>query len=386
MDIDQEHIRQLYLQKLTDSLSEKEEEELAEAMHDPRVRKICRELDELYSSPEMRELLRVKPTSSRWDELMEHAIRKAEEPAPYRGMGKWLVAASVLILAGVLTYHFGFRQSRSSGEGQALAEKDAIGNYDIRLKLYSGDEVALTGPRSRQTVLVGDVQLNNDNRVLRYQQREAGVGRWNRLEVPAKMDYKVVLSDGTEVWLNASSSLRFPFSFLNNVREVEIRGEAYFRVTKDAARPFVVKTPGGEVSVLGTSFNVNTYGPDKVVTSLVEGSVKAVSGGREVLLQPGQEAVLEIAGGEMTVQEFDHRKALSWMEGICYFENAAMPEIAGVLDRWYDVKVVYDNPAIAGYKFDVKLNKARPLSEFLEVLKLAKGVNYRLAGNTLHLN
>jgi ferric-dicitrate binding protein FerR (iron transport regulator) len=165
---------------------------------------------------------------------------------------------------------------------------------------------------------------------------------------------------------------------------VEVKGEAYFEVAKNAEKPFIVHTPNGDIRVLGTSFNVNTYEPGKITTSLVEGSVKAVAGGKEVLLQPNQEASWK-TGETIVVQRFETSKVLSWMDGVHFFEGANMKAIANVVDRWYDVKIVYDNPAIAGYKFDVKLDKTRPLEEFLAVLKIAKGVNYKLEGNILHL-
>jgi transmembrane sensor len=383
MEPDHNHIRQLYLQHLTDKLSEQEKLELEAAMEDPGIRQMCQELDELYASPEMRELLRERPTSTRWNELMEVIMEREDEPVRYFTVRNLVAAATVLIVIGLGTWFLWVKPQQQSINYSAGVEK-AEKSYDIRLKLYSGEEVALTGPESNSSRLIGDVQLMSENKTLRYQQRPGGGSLWNSLEVPAKKDYKVLLADGTVVTLNSSSSLRFPFSFTGNTREVEVKGEAYFEVAKNAEKPFIVHTPNGDIRVLGTSFNVNTYEPGKITTSLVEGSVKAVAGGKEVLLQPNQEASWK-TGETIVVQRFETSKVLSWMDGVHFFEGANMKAIANVVDRWYDVKIVYDNPAIAGYKFDVKLDKTRPLEEFLAVLKIAKGVNYKLEGNILHL-
>ncbi|WP_343303698.1 FecR family protein [Chitinophaga niabensis] len=383
MEPDHNHIRQLYLQQLMDRLSEQEKLELEAAMEDPGIRQMCRDLDELYASPEMRELLRERPTSTRWNELMEVIMEREDEPVRYLTVRNLVAAATVLLVIGLGTWFLWVKPQQQFINYSAATEK-AEKSYDIRLKLYSGEEVALTGPESNSSRLIGDVQLMSENKTLRYQQRPGGGSLWNSLEVPAKKDYKILLGDGTVVTLNSSSSLRFPFSFTGNTREVEVKGEAYFEVAKNAEKPFIVHTPNGDIRVLGTSFNVNTYEPGKTTTSLVEGSIKAVAGGKEVLLQPNQEASWK-TGEPIVVQRFEASRALSWMDGVYFFEGANMKEIADVVDRWYDVKMVYDNPAIAEYKFDVKLDKSRPLEELLAVLKIAKGVNYRFEGNILHL-
>lgn len=383
MEPDHNHIRQLYLQQLMDKLSEEEEFELEAAMEDPQVRQMCQEMDELYRSPEMRELLKERPTSTRWNELMDLAIEKGDEPVRHMAIRNWVAAATVLTVIGLGTWFLWGRTQQQSINLSAASGK-AEKSYDIRLKLYSGEEVALTGPESNSSRLVGDVQLMSENKTLRYQQRSGGASLWNSLEVPAKKDYKILLSDGTVVTLNSSSSLRFPFTFTGDTREVEVRGEAYFEVAKNAEKPFIVHTPNGDIRVLGTSFNVNTYRSGTTTTSLVEGSIKAIAGGKEVLLKPDQEATIK-TGKPIVVQRFDKSTSLSWMNGVCFYEGAKMDVIAEVIDRWYDVKIVYDNPVIAGYKFDGKIDKASPIEEFLGVLKIAMGVNYKFEGNVLHL-
>lgn len=386
MEFDQEHIRQLYLQKLTDSLTPEEEQELEVAMRSPAVRRMCRELDDLYASPEMQRLLREKPTSARWDELVEHAMTR-EEAVEVRNMGvrRWLMVASVLILVTLGLYFLWPEAQQQSVNFSAVAQQAAGKSYDIRLRLSSGEMVLLTGAGSQEQIKAGKVQLSNHHKTLRYEHGDAPATEWNTLEVPAREDYKIVLSDGTEVSLNSASSLRFPFSFKgSNTREVEVRGEAFFKVAPDADKPFIVRTSAGDVQVLGTSFNINTYEPGKLSASLVEGSIKALYRTESRILRPGQQAINQTSG-RMTVQQFDEEEVLSWMRGVYYFNSSSMIKVAEVVDRWYDVQVVFDNPAIAGYKYDGKLDKKVALEDFLEVLRLTKRIEYRMEDGTLHL-
>ena len=165
MEPDHNHIRQLYLQQLTDKLSEQEKLELEAAMEDPGIRQMCRELDELYASPEMRELLRERPTSNRWNELMEVIMEREDEPVRYFTARNLVAAATVLTVIGLGTWFLWVKPQQQSINYSAAAEK-AEKSYDIRLKLYSGEEVALTGPESNSSRLIGDVQLMSENKTL----------------------------------------------------------------------------------------------------------------------------------------------------------------------------------------------------------------------------
>ncbi|AWO00703.1 hypothetical protein DLD77_02825 [Chitinophaga alhagiae] len=381
MEADLEYIRQLYLQKLTGTLSEEEEKELEAAMEEPRVRKMCRELDELYRSPDMLELLKVRPTSKRWNELAEKVMENTGEPMRYLRIFRWLAAACVLALIGFAGYVF-LAPSRPS-EGQMAGNgKDGPKMYDIRLRLSNGEGMALKPDHS---MLLGDVQLQTEGNTLRFHQRKDGVEQWSALEVPVKKDYKVILADGTEVWLNAASTLRFPFSFKGNVREVEIQGEAYFNVARNAEKPFIVHTPDGDIRVLGTAFNVNTYRSGKVTASLVRGSIQAVSGATAVVLQPGQAAAWSKGEQDIDVAHFEQGEVLAWMQGVYYFKGAGLTELSATIHRLYDMKVQIDNPLLTNFRFAGKLDKNRPIEDFLEVLNITKGVKHRIEGNTLHL-
>ncbi|MGX5817761.1 FecR domain-containing protein [Chitinophaga lutea] len=385
MEADLEYIRQLYLQKLTGELTPEEEQELAAAMEDPRVRKMCKDLDELYQSPEMIDLLRVRPTHERWTELTERVMERASEPLWYEHSFRWVAAACLVILAGFGIYLLRMGPSNSVDDGMAQVLRPMepeVPATEVRLSFATGERLALTGDIERK---LAGVKVTAEGKTLRLAEEVPAGDGWTTLEVPVCKDYKVVLADGTEVWLNAATELRFPVAFNGDVREVTVRGEAYFNVARDARKPFIVHTPEGDIRVLGTAFNVNTYDAGKVYASLVRGSIKAVSGGTEALLKPGQSAEWNRSSPKITVKKFDAEQALSWMEGVQYFHGADVEEMSRTIKRWYNLDVVIDNPLLTNLRIEGRLDKQRPIGEFLTVLQLARGVNHRIADNTVHL-
>lgn len=164
------------------------------------------------------------------------------------------------------------------------------------------------------------------------------------LIVPAGKKYHITLSDGTAVTLNAASSLRFPTVF-KSAREVSITGEVYFNVTKKANSPFVVKTVKGEITVLGTAFNINSYDKEKLRVSLVEGKVQYRNGSDSCLLEPGLSAIG--TDNYIQVREFNAEVELGWLKGNYRFSNKTLDELLKVLARSFGQEIVLDNPAIA---------------------------------------
>lgn len=376
-----DHIRQLYLRKLAGTTTESEDAELEAALTDPRIRKMCQELDELYHSPEMLELLRERPTSKRWDELAAQAMESADRSTRIIRLFRWVAAASVVVMVGTVCYMRYLHHPQPEIRELARLAPEYVSD-EVTIKMAGGDRIPLTPNTSR---LVSRVKLRMEgDKSIKYEDPTGQADGWNQLEVPQRLDCRLILSDGTEVWLNSRSSIRFPFTFTGSRREVEVTGEAYFNVSPDAGKPFVVMTPQGEVQVLGTSFNVNTYEPGKVVTSLVSGSVRAAGEGGEVVLKPGQEAVFT-EHQPLEVGKFDQRDKLSWMQGVYYFKAADFQTIAKAVERWYSLELVVGRPELAAYKFDVKLDKNKPVEDFMEILRVTKGLRYRIEGKELHV-
>ena len=167
--------------------------------------------------------------------------------------------------------------------------------------------------------------------------------RYNTLRVPRGGEYSITLSDGTIVYLNAESELRYPVKFVGEDRQVYLSGEAYFDVVHDKTHPFVVDVKNSTVRVLGTSFDVRAYADeDEVLTTLVQGSVRFSAGKESVILGPGEQAVLD-KSGRVETREVDTYLYTAWKDGVFAFKRQRLEEVMKVVARWYDVNVFWEN-------------------------------------------
>lgn len=194
---------------------------------------------------------------------------------------------------------------------------------------------------------------------------------YNTINVPQGQRASVVLSDGTEVWLNAKSSLKYPSSFKKGERKVELIGEAYFDVAKDAARPFVVSTSELEVKVLGTVFNISNYGNRGLTNvSLLEGMVEVSFPNNKhdnIVLNPMQN--LNYSNGKASLTKLDNENDFLWKQGIYYFENALLLDIVKKLELYYDAKIVITNPQLNSYKYTGKFRQRDGVYEILRIIQ-----------------
>jgi transmembrane sensor len=206
---------------------------------------------------------------------------------------------------------------------------------------------------------------------------------YNTLTTPRGGQFRVTLPDGTAVWLNAASSIRYPTRFAGSERLVEISGEAYLEVASNAQQPFKVKiTDGTTINVLGTSFNINAYNDTEqpVTTTLISGAIQISKTNKTVTLRPGQQAQMR---EEITVsKQVDTEQVMAWKNGLFYFKNAPLQEVMEQLSRWYDIEVVYKGK-IPDKKFDGKLDRQLQLSQVIRIMQYMQ-LDLRIeAGNRL---
>lgn len=286
------------------------------------------------------------------------------------------MAAAVMAAIGIW-----FVFQRGSGRlPSELVSAGLDGKPRVVLKVSSGKTVDLSAGDG--SVQVDGIALTNSNRMLTYDPNTSTADNWSTLTVPPGTDYKLELSDGSIVWLNASSTLHFPFSFSGNTREISIRGEAFLEIKKQANKPFIVHLPQSTVNVLGTSFNINTYDSTHIKVALLEGAVKMNTRQESVLLQPGYE--VELKDGKMQTARFDMDAVLSWRQGIYYFDNAPLSEIAAIIPRWHGVQVVLDSEKAAKRRINGVLQRDKPLKDFLEQIKMSIGAEYYFEKGVLH--
>jgi transmembrane sensor len=204
----------------------------------------------------------------------------------------------------------------------------------------------------------------------------------NVITTPRGGQYQVILPDGTRAWLNSASSLRFPTYFTGAARQVEITGEVYFEVTKNATMPFKVKTNQADIEVLGTHFNVMAYNDEAVMkTTLLEGAVNITSGNFSARLKPGQQAQINKTGQNMVVNDVDVDDETAWKNGIFQFRDAGVDVILRQASRWYDVDITY-RKGVPAREFNGRISRNVKASELLNMLKYA-GIDIKIEGKQI---
>ena len=244
--------------------------------------------------------------------------------------------------------------------------------HEVKLNTASGKSYSLD---LAGDIITEETVLKSDGKKLMFEAREQANGKveWNTVDVPRGGTYNVELSDGTEVFLNAESILRFPNSFEEGTcREIWIDGEAYFKVKRDEAHPFVVHTGNIEVEVLGTEFNLMAYhqNPEEHVT-LVRVKVKVRDCERrgEVVLTPGVQAVFDKDREIMTSQKVDVGYYTAWMEDLFAFRETPFDEVMRILARWYDFEFFFQNPDVQDFIYSGKVARYATLNEVLDVFR-----------------
>ena len=301
---------------------------------------------------------------------------------------RWSIAASIILLVGLFVGRT-INGVRDMHEEQELAKNVMQpGTSKAILMMADGKEVVLEQGQNLNILLNERVRVATSNRGIVYEEHGKGVvtEEYNKLTTPVGGEYSLVLSDGTKVFLNADSELKYPVEFSDGKRIVDLKGEAYFEVHKDSLRPFIVRMNGAEVTVLGTSFNVNTYGDDgQIYTTLVNGSVRvsSVKNGQAEVLKPGMQSVMDVQSGQLTVREVDVEPYVAWREGRFVFRAMTLDLIMRQLQRWYDFEVFYQNPELKDYEFRGVIKRDMDLDKVLSVIKVTTNVDFEVKGKVI---
>jgi transmembrane sensor len=209
-------------------------------------------------------------------------------------------------------------------------------------------------------------------------------GGWNTLLVPAGKSYAFQLGDGSKVWVNAVSELRFPLLFTQPERQVELRGEAYFKVTHQATQPFSVQVNGLTVKALGTEFNIKSYNGESTFISLVNGSVSVENAkGDHLILLPGESVIADNPNSPLRKERFDETMVLAWMQGVYHYHNEPLQQIAIVAERWFDIQVQLNDPSLAGLHFTGAMDRNKPVNTFFNMLASSGDIRYESKGGKI---
>jgi ferric-dicitrate binding protein FerR (iron transport regulator) len=316
-------------------------------------------------------------------------------------MRKWgWAAASIILALGLGVYLLATKTKKTLPPANVVqAAGIAPGKNGAVLTLADGSKVVLdslgNGVVADQTG--SEVMLQDGKLVYKALPVTGSRLTYNTMSTPKGRQFQVTLPDGTKVWLNAASSLRYPTVFTGTERKVTVTGEAYFEVAHNAGMPFKVNVNDKEeVTVLGTHFNINAYDNEKAIhTTLLEGSVNvvnrqsAIGNERSVLLKPGEQAVLAQPHSPLTTDHspltIDHspdlNKVMSWKNGQFNFEGATLGEVMRQVERWYDIEVSYEK-GIPDVEFEGKMTRDVPLNDLLTMLERS-AIHFRIEGRKL---
>lgn len=296
-------------------------------------------------------------------------------------------AAAILIFFSIGGYFF--VKHKNPVQTNAIAKNDARpGTNKATLTLADGKKLILGDAVTGQLANQAGVVINKTSEgeliytVRSVNNRAQLAKQFNELETARGEQYQVVLPDGSHVWLNAASSLKYPVAFSGSERVVELTGEAYFEVAHNKAMPFKVKTLRQEVEVLGTHFNVNAYNDEKITaTTLMEGSVKVTSAAdhKNTIIKPGQQSV--ISGSGMQVREVDADEAMAWKNGYFLFNNENLGSIMRKISRWYNVEVLYQDDVAQSMVFSGTVSKYKNVLQVIRILELTNAVHFRIDNN-----
>jgi transmembrane sensor len=327
------------------------------------------------------------------DKALQRAKQKIHFiPAKNRNRRLFLsiaVAASIILVVTAAAYFLALPQKQNKPAPAVAAntqpmDKTPGGNKAV-LVLADGRRLVLDSLPSGALAAQGLAQVMKTDSALSYYS-ESGTPEkemaFNTLETPTGGQYKLTLSDGTVVWLNAASSLRYPTAFTSKERVVELRGEGYFEVRHNASQPFKVKTGDVVLEDLGTSFNVNSYNDEGLIkATLIEGAVKVIRGGQFKLLRPGEEA--QVGTGSIEVVKADVDAAIGWTRGEFVFRGTPITTVMKSLERWYGIEIFNKESnskhLVATIKRDV------PLSKVLYYLEKTGDVHFQWRGKNLIL-
>lgn len=377
-------IASLIVKRMQDSLSPQEQAELEAWLHEDSENYLLYEelMDENKLGAGLEELQSIDHEAA-YERLSERFFHST--PVMKKNTYKvWYFAAAAVLVLSIGAYWLLSQRNEPAAAITKQQDLDSIkpGGKKAILTLSDGRTIRLNNNQQGLIAREGNntiQQSNSGNLYYSESYPEAfSSAAENQLEVPRSGEYSITLNDGTIVWLNSSSTLRFPVQFTGKERRVKLIGEAYFRVAKDAARPFVVEVDSVEVRALGTEFNITAYPEDKKVgAALVEGVISVSHNEEQHLLQPGN--IAEISDTNIKIKEADIEELTAWKNGEFVFHNTPLFNLMNQFARWYDIEVSYPE-GIPSINFTGGLHRGDGIFRVINLLELTGEVRFNVDG------
>ena len=368
---------------LADNLTEEERSLLEEwiALSERNRRWFQRVTDEKYRTWKGSNV-RLVDVERGWQDLQSKRSKKAGK----RLWVRWCRYAAILVLpllVGIMIYRY--------TEEPQVEETTTItsGTSKARLILANGTSISLEQQQKRVVEEENGTRIDLQQQQVVYENAISDEYEelvYNELVIPRGGEYSLTLSDGTVVYMNADSKLRFPVKFDRNLRMVELEGEAYFKVQRNEKVPFIVKTSQISVQVLGTEFNVSAYAEDLVIqTTLVSGAVKVFSEDEKesVILRPGEQAEFSRITHEIQLETVDVSYVTAWKDGRLRFQEKPLFEIMKNVARWYDVEIIYEDEEVKYYPFGCNFNRMATIESLLQIFEATGTIETRVQGRKI---
>ncbi|WP_346700868.1 FecR domain-containing protein [uncultured Alistipes sp.] len=365
-------IKNILKARLDGSITPEEEAVLQEwAESDPQHRALLDLLDESADHLPLLGHLYNYDESRVWRNIRKEARRRRFRKMA-RESRKYAAVAAVLLFAGYGIWQWIDDRNREEA-CRAYIEQVTPGVRGAVLTLSSGEQVDLEQGGERTLVEQDGTRIEVAGEEVAYhdaEPEEEEIPAWNTVSVPRGKEFSLQLSDGTKVWLNSASSLRFPVRFGEGPREVVVTGEAFFDVAKDADRQFIVHADTVAVAVYGTAFNIAAYEDETdVETTLLRGSVEVTSGRRKVMLKPGQQARVGRSGAIFDVRQVPAEEYAAWTRGVFAFQEEPLSSICRKLSRWYDIEILPSGFDADQVRYTGEIRRYETFAEMVRLLE-----------------
>ncbi|MCT4614693.1 MAG: FecR domain-containing protein [Marinifilaceae bacterium] len=363
--------------------SDSNDETILDRFQDSELREIKMHLENIQKQSEFEE--------PNWDLLkakLENKAFKSNRRLNLISLAKYAAIAILLITVSFFTYQI---LNQDNPQERVLLSQINPGTKTAKLILSDGKSVELSKDRLGQIIDNNSVTISNDSSdLLHYKskQNKRKELEFNTIIVPRAGEYKLRLSDNTIVYLNSETELRYPVEFIGNERRVFLKGEAFFEVSKNKEKAFIVQTDSMSVRVLGTSFNVNSYPENKYIrTTLVEGSVKVFESSKRnnsILIKPNQQALYYKS--KISSKNVDVNQYISWRLGKFYFDDLSLEKLVVQLERWYDIDIEFKLENLKSIQFTGVLDKDRSANDLFKIIERVADVRFRERDNIIYID
>lgn len=376
----------LIAHRLTITLSIKELEELERWLNaDKQNRQLLEDMHRrnFYTEKQIEEYLYDSMSA-----FQKVSARRQQQLRRRRSLRIWRSVAAVAVLLIGTSLAFLYRSSQVELLPVRVAELSA-GESRAILTLGNGQRMELTGRMSDSVFFEEGIRLNATGVAIQYDSASLDMSSsaYNTLEVPRKGEFQLLLADGTKVWINSESRIKYPVSFNGRERRVYLEGEAYFEVSKNERMPFVVDMGKAEVRVLGTSFNARAYrDEDGIYATLAEGRICLDAGGKSLNLLPEEQGLVDLVNGNMSKKRVDIHLYTAWKDGRFVFQEQKLEDMMNTLARWYDIEIFFESELLKQVTFTGNLKRYDSFNKIIELLEMTQMAHFKVDGNTIFIS